>query len=470
MVDSAPRKKCLLITYIAPKTPGGGGEVRSYHLTLAAAQAFELTILNLGGVNGQGKVPDEIRSLCKKVIEPTTPPSTPSHTTRKSRLESWLTFASACFFPWLNHYRCFMQLVVQHATSRQKSRILTPGSITRAALSFWSRLLPVPPVTTFLFDASWRRMETSVKNLISTEKFDVLWIENTLSAPFAQRIHLPRITHKHVICSSQNVEALVSQKLQKTMEKSEHANFFASQARLMRRLELSAWKKSDVIFQCSEADAEYTRTASPQSKVFVVPNGVDTQYFQKSSTSTTSPNPTVLFTAGFGYHPNVEAVEWFLEHVFTKVLQSVPNCRFLFAGSEAVSLQQKLASKLKDFGDTIECVSDPVDIRPYFEKAWVYIVPLQYGGGTRLKILEAMAMQLPVVSTTVGAEGVPYIKDKHLLLADSPEDFRKAIVHLLDNRERRQELSNAGYEFVTQNYDWQRIRQQTLQILRENCQ
>lgn len=470
MVNSAPRKKCLLITYIAPKTPGGGGEVRSYHLTLAAAQAFDLTIFNLGGANGKGKVPDEIRSLCKTVIEPTTLPSAQSPATRKNRLESWLSFVSACFFPWLDHYRTFQQLVVQHATLPRNSKILTPSSITRSALIFWSRILPIPPVTTFLFDASWRRMETSAKDIISTEKFDVLWIENTLSFPFAQRIHFPSVTHNQIICSSQNVEALVSQKLQQTMEKSEHAKFYTCQARLMRRLELSAWKNSDVIFQCSEADAEYTRTASPKSKVFVVPNGVDTQYFQKSSTSTTSTNPTILFTAGFGYHPNVEAVEWFLEHVFTKVLESVPNCRFLFAGSEAVSLQQKLGPKLKDFGDSIECVSDPVDIRPYFEKAWVYIVPLQYGGGTRLKILEAMAMQLPVVSTTVGAEGVPYVHNKHLLLADSPEEFRKAIVHLLDNQDRRQDLSNAGYEFVTQNYDWQQIRQQTLQILREYCQ
>jgi glycosyltransferase involved in cell wall biosynthesis len=313
-------------------------------------------------------------------------------------------------------------------------------------------------------------MEKSVKNLISTEKFDVLWIENTLSAPFAQRIHFPITTHNQVLCSSQNVEALVSQKLQKTMEKSEHAKFYACQAKLMRRLELTAWKKSDVIFQCSETDAEYTRTASPHSKVFVVPNGVDTQYFQKSSTSNTSTHPTILFTAGFGYHPNVEAVEWFLEKVFPKVLELVPNCRFLFAGSEADSLQQRLGPKFKAFGDSIECVSDPVDIRPYFENAWVYIVPLQYGGGTRLKILEAMAMELPVVSTTVGAEGVPYVNNKHLLLADSPEDFRKAIVHLLDNQDRRQELSKAGYEFVTQNYDWHCIREQTLQILRENCQ
>jgi glycosyltransferase involved in cell wall biosynthesis len=380
-----------------------------------------------------------------------------------------MSFFSACFFPWLDHYRPFLGLVVQHATAPQTSQIISPGSIIRFALNFWSRLLSIPPVTSFLFDASWRRIDAAAQELISNEKFDVLWIENTLSAPFAKRIQFPQIEQTYVICSSQNVESMVSQKLQKCMEQSEHRNYYASQARLMQKMELFAWRKSNLIIQCSETDASFTRLAASNSKVFVVPNGVDTQYFRKSSNSV-APNPTILFTAGFGYHPNIEAVEWFVDNVFPKVLESIPSCTFIFAGSEAVSLQQKLAIKLEAFGDSIQCISDPLDIRPCFEKAWVYVVPLQYGGGTRLKILEAMAMQLPVVSTTVGAEGVPYINNKHILLADTADEFQKAIVQLLENQDLRNELSAAGLDFVTRNYDWQQIRLQTLQMLRENCQ
>ncbi|MBL8873472.1 MAG: glycosyltransferase [Planctomycetaceae bacterium] len=376
----------------------------------------------------------------------------------------------AVALPWRKGYRPYTGLLLQHATALKNGKKTRISAILNASLNLWSRFVPIPPTTCVMFDNSWTKIESEAIKLARENQFDVVWIEHTLSWPFAEKILQYFPNSPLVLCSGHNVESRVCQRLQDSKQNSPVYDYFSAQTRLMNRMELSAWKKSDIIFHCSDADAKFTRAAIPHGKVFVVPNGVDTQYFQRSSTSTISPNPTILFTAGFGYHPNIEAVEWFLEHVFTKVLQSVPNCRFLFAGSEAFSLQQKLASKLRDFGDSIECVSDPVDIRPYFEKAWVYIVPLQYGGGTRLKILEAMAMQLPVVSTTVGAEGVPYVKDKHLLLADSPEDFRKAIVHLLDNRERRQELSNAGYDFVTQNYDWQRIRQQTLQILRENCQ
>jgi glycosyltransferase involved in cell wall biosynthesis len=216
-------------------------------------------------------------------------------------------------------------------------------------------------------------------------------------------------------------------------------------------------------------DAEMTRLAVPGKMVKTIPNGVDTKYFQKKNEASLSESPTILFTAGFGYHPNIEAVEWFLDKVFLGLLSIIPNCKFLFAGSEAESVYQNIKSTRSSIDQSVECISDPPDIRPCFEKAWVYVVPLQYGGGTRLKILEAMSMRVPVVSTRIGAEGVPYEDGKHLLLADSPEDFIKAIVKLLNDPTLRTDMSANAAEFVGENYDWQRLCQQTSTVLRETC-
>ncbi len=466
---SSKKKKCLLLTYVAPRVPGGGGEVRSYHVAHSVAEFFDLTVVNLGGTTGTGVISGELRNLCKNVIEPQSKSNLATLPKKKGRIASWIRLLLAILLPWKDSYRPYLSLLVQHATTLNNGKKTRLGAILCGSLNLWSRFLPIIPTTCFMFDNSWRKVEQQAETIVKNTDFDVVWIEHTLTWPFAKRILNQCRNNFLLVCSSHNVENLVSQRLQDSMRLSPLYDYFASQTRLIKKMEISAWKRSDLIIQCSEADAALTRSASPNSRVVVVPNGVDTSYFRKSPTSPPASVPTVLFTAGFGYHPNVEAVEWFLNDIFPKVLDTIPTCQFIFAGSEAASLRTKLAKKIEAFGNSVECISDPPDIRPCFEKAWVYVVPLLYGGGTRLKILEAMSMQLPVVSTTVGAEGVPYVNQKHLLLADTPTDFHQAVIQLLQNQPLRNELSTAGFEFATHNYDWQQIRQHTTDVLRENC-
>jgi glycosyltransferase involved in cell wall biosynthesis len=423
----------------------------------------------LGGTSGNGVIPDELRSLCKRVIEPLSEPTQPQRSETKSRFDSWIRFFSACLFPCGDIYRPFLQLVLQHANTQRTEKNNWPNLIVRKALAVWSRLLPIPPMTSFMFDTSWRRIEHAARKLIHIEQFDIVWIEHTLSWPFMERLYQQATKRNFVICSSHNVETLVSQRLEATMRPSPFRDYYASQTRLMQKMERRAWNRSDLIIQCSDPDAEITRKQFPNKKIVTVPNGVDTEYFQKNADSSPTEFPTILFTAGFGYHPNMEAVEWFLAKVFPKILAAVPNCKFLFAGSEATLFHQKLRMSLGEIDHAVEYISDPADIRPCFDRAWVYVVPLQYGGGTRLKILEAMSMQVPVVSTTLGAEGVPYANGKHLLLADSPEDFAQAVIRLVNDSSLRSKFSRQAAEFVRQNYDWHRIRQQTYDILEKHC-
>jgi|GEM_PF-553880 len=468
MVTKPTKKKCLLITYVAPRAPGGGGEVRAFHLVRTAAQEFDVTVLNLGGTTGTGRLPDDLRSLCKRVIEPSSEPQSSEIVLPKGRLSSRTHFLSACLFPWRDHYGRFLKLVIQHATSIRAEGSNWPNALIRRALNFWSRLLPIPPITCFMFDSSWRRIENSTRSLIQNKTFDIYWIEHTLSWPYFERL-FPSHSPGFVVCSGHNVEQAVAQRLENASQDSPLLDYYASQTRLMRKMELRAWNRSDLIIQCSELDAEITRSAVPGKKVFVIPNGVDTGYFQQSESLPSSDSPTILFTAGFGYAPNIEAVDWFLRNVFPRLLTIIPNCRFVFAGSEASSLYQSIQSLIAPYASSVECISDPPDIRPCFEKATVYVVPLQYGGGTRLKILEAMSMQVPVVSTSAGAEGVPYEDGKHLLLADTADDFVQAIVKLLKDPQLRQKMSATAVEFVRTHYDWQKICHRTSVILHECC-
>jgi glycosyltransferase involved in cell wall biosynthesis len=199
----------------------------------------------------------------------------------------------------------------------------------------------------------------------------------------------------------------------------------------------------------------------------VLGNGVDGRYFQASARSASPHSPLILFTAGFGYQPNVEALTWFLTGVLPLIRRSVPKVGFLFAGSDAQRVAQSLQAASGISLEGVEWISDPPDIRPAFNRGLVYVVPLLCGGGSRLKILEAMSMRVPVVSTSVGAEGVPYQDGRHLLLADGAEAFAAAVVRLLQDEPLRQRLTDQAAEFVRESWDWSTLCRQLRDVLQK---
>jgi glycosyltransferase involved in cell wall biosynthesis len=207
------------------------------------------------------------------------------------------------------------------------------------------------------------------------------------------------------------------------------------------------------VITCSVEDEDLVHRMVPEATVSVLPNGVDTQHFTRRPDSNRSAVPTILFTGVFGYHPNFDALQYFLNDIFPIVRRAVRDCRFVFAGREAGIA----ASRLNVGSDGVSFISDPEDMRPLFESAWVFAVPLRIGGGTRLKILEAMAMEVPVVSTSVGAEGVPYRPGEQILIGDSPQDFADATIKLLNDSALRTRLTAKAVQFVREKYDWKRV-------------
>ena len=464
-MNMSGRKKCLVLTFQTPKKPGGGGEVRSYCLLKTVAENFDVTILNIGGMTGTGRVPPEIRGLCSAVVEPPQDSQHANITRRPGRLVAWCSLLLAVLFPWRDHGRPFLRLVVQHGLSRHPS---VAGRLVQHAERIWTPFAALMPVTCFMFDHSWRRIRDASVLIATRERFDVFWVEHTLAWPFAEQLlPLPGLRQAKVVCSAQNIEYLVCDRQAAASVDAALAASHRRQAMQMKRLELRAWRRSDLVLQCSEPDAELTKKNVPAAHVRIIGNGVDGQYFQPRPAATGTRDPILVYTAGFGYAPNTEAVEWFLRQVFPAVRKLIPQARFLFAGSDADRLAHLLGQADSSLLNGVEWISDPPDIRPAFDRGLVYVVPLLCGGGSRLKILEAMSMQVPVVSTSVGAEGVPYQDGRHLLLADGAAAFAAAVVRLLQDEPLRQRLTEQAAEFVRESWDWSTLCGQLRDVLQK---
>jgi len=221
----------------------------------------------------------------------------------------------------------------------------------------------------------------------------------------------------------------------------------------LRGYERRACLTADRVVAVSETDAAaLCRLESGLSPV-VVPNGVDMAFYTAPSPplkAQQAPGPLdLVFTGKMDFRPNVDAVLWFAQEVLPLLHPSSPDSRFWVVGQNP---HPRLAA-LTDHRDVV--VTGRVeDVRPYIAAAGVYVVPLRIGGGTRLKVLEAMAMGKPVVSTRLGCEGFELVPDRELAIADTPAEFASTVLALLGDPDRRERLGQAARRFAGSRYDW----------------
>ncbi len=201
----------------------------------------------------------------------------------------------------------------------------------------------------------------------------------------------------------------------------------------------------------SEVERERIRRIAPAAPpIQVVPNGVDTEHYQGNHGA---PEPdTLVYNGALTYEANFDAMAYFLRDIYPLVRARRPQVRLRITGKTDGVPVERLPL---DEGVTLTGYVD--DIRPVVARSWITIVPLQVGGGTRLKILESLALGTPVVSTSKGAEGLALEDGKHLLIADTPQAFSQAVVRLLEDPHLRARLGETGRERVRQLYDWKQI-------------
>ena len=238
------------------------------------------------------------------------------------------------------------------------------------------------------------------------------------------------------------------------------AAYSAIQMLKLGRYERRILVAADGVAAVSEADAGALRRQAPGAIPEVVTNGVDLAIYDPAATYP-DPFPNagphsaglhLVFTGKMDFRPNIDGVQWFVDRVLPRLRVAHPDLGFWIVGRNP---HPRLGAMAGRPGVTI--TGAVPDVRPYLAHAQLYVVPLLAGGGTRLKILEALAMARPVVSTRLGAEGFPVVDGQHLALADTSEEFAGLCLDLLDKPEKAAAMGLAGRAFVETSYSWERV-------------
>jgi glycosyltransferase involved in cell wall biosynthesis len=219
----------------------------------------------------------------------------------------------------------------------------------------------------------------------------------------------------------------------------------------LRRWEKNWLRQVNGCIAVSDADAIILKSWKKNKHVVVVPNGVDTKWFPNKDSSTKI-RRGLLFFGTIGYYPNADAIHYFIKDILPLIRISHPDIELTIIGGNAT---KDLTSDLESIG--VNFIGFVPDIRPFLKAAQICVVPLRSGGGTRLKILEAMAAGLPVVSTTVGAEGLKVSHGENILLADTPKDFCNQVIRLMEDDGFARNLSLNARRLVENEYEWEKI-------------
>lgn len=295
----------------------------------------------------------------------------------------------------------------------------------------------------------WRWRVPQLRRLLAErmerERFDVCVADFLTALP-----NLPAMPGIPLVLFEHNVEHHIWRRLAGSERRPWARLPLAGEWRKMRMYERQACRMANLTLTVSRHDQRALQQLAPGSRIEAVPTGVDTDYFVPSSGPQQACH--LVFTGAMDWYPNEEGMRWFLSTIWPRVRADFPEVTLTVVGRNP-------APAFRAFADAEGAyVTGTVDdIRPHVWPATVYVVPIRIGGGTRLKIFEAMAMGKAVVSTRVGAEGLPIRPETHYLCADSAADFAAAIGRLLRDVQKRARLEAAGRRLVVQHHSWPHV-------------
>jgi polysaccharide biosynthesis protein PslH len=417
--------KILILSPYPPYPPHGGGTMRIYQIIRGLAARHSLTCLTFA--------PDE---TAQRALEPL-------------------------------HAVCRV-LVVQGPHPR--------GMLRRA----WTTLAsPLPDMA--LRNAS-RAYTSALKQLLSAEHFDIVQAESIEMAGYlriadwdesktARQAHSPLLVldqfnaeyvlqKRAALMAFQGIADLSAiYNLKSAMKGLAGGGYSLAQWLKLAGYERAVIRGADGVAAVSQEDQRMLLRLQPAAQIGVVPNGVDTAHFSRSALASERAGPlslatnTLVFSGTLDFRPNVDAVLWFAREALPRIRAQRPDVRLLVVGKRPAPALRALAEQ-----GLLTLTGEVPDARPYIAGAAVYVVPMRIGGGVRLKLLEALALEVPVVSTTMGAEGVAGLRaDEHCLLADDASDFAIAVLRVLDDPILGRRLGAAGRELARERYDWTAI-------------
>jgi len=297
-----------------------------------------------------------------------------------------------------------------------------------------------------------RALLRQVETLTRRERYDAIVCDFLASAA-----NIPELGK--AVLFQHNVEAMIWKRHTEHAHTRWHRTYCRGQYERMLRYEAEVCRGAKKIIAVSDADARAIRSLYGATRVYSIPTGVDVHHF--APPQVIEPVRELVFVGAMDWRPNVDGLRWFIEQVLPLMRARRPDCSLAVVGRRPSAEVRKLAE-----GDQHVQVTGTVDdVRPYLWHSAVSIVPLRIGGGTRLKIYEAMAAKLPVVSTSVGAEGLDVRDGENIAIADSPEQFAQACLALLDDAVARQQLATNAWEMVSACYSWEVVSRKFEKLL-----
>lgn len=344
---------------------------------------------------------------------------------------------------------------------------------------------PVPPRSTqdrlrtlaasALPDMAWRlwspQFDSAFRLWLRDHYFDIVQVEGIELARYlinATAAPLPRKTH--FVFDDHNSEYVLQKRTfemdARNPKRLHGAAYSFVQWQRLRAFERRALKAANATLCVSDQDAQSLKALEPSANPHVIYNGIDVASYDPTPNPSSLPlrsrdvpplgegrrGGVVVFTGKMDFRPNVNAMLWFAEEIWPAVQQAHPAARLLIVGQKPSLRLDPLRAD-----PSITLTGQVDDVRPYIAQADVYIAPLLAGGGTRFKLLEAMAMRRAIVTTTLGCEGFDVTSGREMIVADSARDFAGAVIELLRSEPHRRELGERAHTFVAATYDWSAI-------------
>jgi len=305
----------------------------------------------------------------------------------------------------------------------------------------------------------------TLEQILARTAFDIIQIESLEMAsylPVIRRVQ-PRTP---VIYDSFNAEFDLQRGIHQTERRDPRrlpgAMYSYIQWRRLTRFEREVCQSVAHVIAVSSADAVAFRSLAPGCAISVVPNGIHVQEYAQHDPSLDLGPYALVFTGSMSYRPNVDAALWFTDQVFGRIRMLLPDARFFVVGSRPHPRLNALRER-----DGIQVTGWVPNVNPFLYAAAVYVAPLRMGSGTRLKVLQAMAAGQAVVSTSIGAQGLQVSDGVELRLADTPEDFARAVIELLEYPTRREALGQAAAQYAAAHHDWSVIVPDLLRVYDE---
>lgn len=394
------RTKILFLAHLLPYPLDGGGQIKSYHTFRLLSERYDVTMLAL--------IRREEERENVKHLEPFCMGGVHCYLLKRNALSN-ITNALAALLK-------NQSFLVSRDTERELA----------GAMRFTCYASPPP--------------------------YPVIHIDHLQMMPF-----VPDYYEGRIVLDQHNVEHRIPKRLSETPGANPLMRWYAGiEWRKLRDFEIAAMRRADVTLTVSDEDRDAFVALAPdlQEKIITYPIGVDTDYF---AVADRSPDASDILSIGTMYWlPNVDAATWFVSDILPLVRQGKPDARFVIVGAKPTPEIIALGQRNKD----VIVTGTVPDVRPFADTCGVFVVPLRSGSGMRVKILNALSMGLPVVSTTVGAEGINVTHGENILLADTPRAFADAVLSVLNDRALANHLGANGRRLMEEQYGWNAVGRQ----------